>query len=782
MGLVMFVSHAQDVSQDPYENLFIRKISISIENAKEDKTEESILLHKMHTKMGTTFNQENFDLDLKKLSEEYEEVLPEICIDGQQMEITLLLKKHPIIDSISFAGSSYSDKKLLKESGLKKDASYSASSIYNGMYKIQEFLLKKGFFKAKVNYVLEKDEQEPGHVHLHVSINEGFNGHIHKIAFQGFSAQEEGEIKKIIRTKTYSLSSWMTKLGLFNQEIVDADVIEIVRLIQDRGYPDAFVTANVEENAEKGSVSILFILERGSRYFFKDIYFHGSTLKSEEELKSMSRAKADAPFSIKSLQETQEEILSFYSKNGYPYTSINYQLNLSLENPQKYDVSFYIEESKKCRIGLVKCTGNQFTKNNVLYNRLNVAPGEVLNTKKLKESQEKLSSTKFLKDVNVYPIKSEKARFGSNEEIYDVFVDVNESTSASIGLFFGGNSTDTAFAGLELTETNFNLWGIKDFAEKGISAFRGGGQYFQLKGTLGVAERSFNATWMDPYLNDSLYRLGCSFDYSINHIYSKKYRIDNLGGNVFVAYPPSQCSSIGCKVRAKDSIFVVTSKDATPMEKEERKNNGVVSGIASTLSYDNTDNTFRAYSGLRHNSECEFVGLWRKEEGIRDFPYLKFLFLNTHYFPFRNLTIKTRLDLKCIQLLSKEDHSSDLPSSERFFLGGLNSLRGYAQGRASPLYPGTSDPKGGISSVLTSVEFLKNIAPPLDVFFFVDVGGVSENPWKIGTDNIKGTFGFGARIDTGRFLPFIVGLGFPIRKKENPALLQKFFFSISGQF
>ena len=51
--------------------------------------------------------------------------------------------------------------------------------------------------------------------------------------------------------------------------------------------------------------------------------------------------------------------------------------------------------------------------------------------------------------------------------------------------------------------------------------------------------------------------------------------------------------------------------------------------------------------------------------------------------------------------------------------------------------------------------------------------------WRIG--RIKTSVGFGARIDIGKQLPFVVGLGFPLNR-DHKSQVQTVFFSMAGEF
>ena len=147
-------------------------------------------------------------------------------------------------------------------------------------------------------------------------------------------------------------------------------------------------------------------------------------------------------------------------------------------------------------------------------------------------------------------------------------------------------------------------------------------------------------------------------------------------------------------------------------------------------------------------------------------------------------TVKTRWDLKFLYPLGSG--TSDLvPISERFFLGGETTVRGYEPFRIGPKFKDkegatdNNDPMGGVSSALFSIEYLQNILPMLDLFIFFDSGSISMHTFDI--PQFRMSYGAGARIELANRIPIILGIGQPINP-ESPEDVKKFFISMGGQF
>jgi outer membrane protein insertion porin family len=212
---------------------------------------------------------------------------------------------------------------------------------------------------------------------------------------------------------------------------------------------------------------------------------------------------------------------------------------------------------------------------------------------------------------------------------------------------------------------------------------------------------------------------------------------------------------------------------------------GLISAFSGNLSYDSTDNAFKPHRGWRSYLEGEVAGIG----GSYDF--FKVSYLNAIYFPiWRKGTLKLRGDFKYISPFGKTKTDNGVPYSERFFLGGETTVRGYKPFLLGPvvellndsnqLVP-TDTPLGGLSSSLLSLEYNQEIFRMLDIFGFVDVGSLEFKEWTI--SHIRPATGVGIRLDIGNRTPIIVGYGIPLVKKDrHDGKWQKVFFSMGGQF
>lgn len=765
-------AHSANNSVEIYEQQPIAKIDVAIENLPPGTSfDPKTVLKKMRSKEGDPFSQIIFDNDLKTLAEEYDRVEPSIEVYNGQVYINMKLYIRPEINAIRWHGN-----KHLSTSTLKKELNIKPKTIFNriafnkAFNKVKELYLKKGYFEAQLSYQVVQDPKTQK-VDIDIDIKEGRSGRVNDILFKGFTPEEESELLTMIYTKKYFLlTSWFTGYGNYNEEAVEQDRLSVYNFLQDRGYADAKVDICVKESKTDGRIEVEIIAERGQIYHFGNITFDGNTLFSDKEIEAIFSARPDEVYSPERLRQTVQSIKDLYGRKGYIDTSVQYEAQL-VEDQPLYNVHFQIEEGQAYKIGLIRVIGNVQTEARVILRESLLIPGETFDSARLKATQRRLENMGYFKSVNVYAVRTQDdLSLGDNYR--DVYIEVVETTTGNVSLFMGFSSADNVFGGLDLTETNFNYKGVTRIFRRGLSAVRGGGEYLHARASFGVKQRSYSVSWLNPYFLETLWRFGFEVNVTHSQLQSNDYDIDTYGGSVYASYPLTYFWTFGTRYRIKNAQIDLD----LPSKKEERQQDnasGIISGIGASISYDSTDSALRPHNGLRSIFDTEFVGLGGHSTFFR-------VGFNNNYYTqlWRYGIMKYHFDCRFIFPFWKTSKPLEIPISERFFLGGVASVRGYKDFDLGPHFS-NKDPTGGISSSLISIEYLQEVFKFLDLFVFIDAGSVSLKRFEFGTYRMS--YGFGARVDVMGKLPLILGLGFPVNP-QNKHQVRKFFFSMGGQF
>ena len=136
---------------------------------------------------------------------------------------------------------------------------------------------------------------------------------------------------------------------------------------------------------------------------------------------------------------------------------------------------------------------------------------------------------------------------------------------------------------------------------------------------------------------------------------------------------------------------------------------------------------------------------------------------------------------------NETDGSPQIPLFERFYAGGIGSVRGYARRRVGPLasqllplsvcnahgknFIDCDQPVGGKSLVELSAELRRPVTDTIDVIGFLDAGQVSLRSWNFPIDDLQYGIGVGARYRSV-IGPLRVDLGFPLDKRGDDSWWQ----------
>ncbi|MEL7431059.1 MAG: outer membrane protein assembly factor BamA [Chlamydiota bacterium] len=756
-------------SIETYEDKIVQSIAIVIERPDPDVHYDlAAIAHRLQTKERGAFSQIAFDQDLKLLSQEYDRVEPSVQVSGDHLTIELNLWPRPLIESIDWSGNeAFATSKLEKELDVTPGTYFHRQEFNKKFKALREFYIKKGYFASEISYKIFPI-QGTNRVAIDISLVEGKTGIINQVDFHGFTSSEISDITSMIYTQRYRwFLSWFTGTGTLRQEVLDQDKMVMLHYLHNKGYADARVDISLEDAPSLDRIDVVISAHRGPLYRYGSIGFTGNEKLHDQKVESSLKIHEKDVYSPDKLRETAQAIRDLYGEKGYIEARVDYEVLLQEKEPI-FNVQYYIDEGEEYRIGLIRIIGNTRTQSNVLLRESLLVPGETFDARRLQLTQQKLQNIGYFKNVNVYAVASTDNDLGPYYR--DVYIEVEEMPTGNMSVFSGFSTLDNVYGGLELTERNFNIAGITRLFSEGPKALRGGGEYFHIRLGFGAKQTNYLISWMDPYVNDSLWRLGFEIVRTTSNLQSTKYDVNTAGFSVFASYPLTRYWTYGTKYR-----FRYTDTDVNSAEKDLEKvldRSGILSSINQSLSYNSTDRAYKPRRGLRSGFEAECAGLGGA------FRFAKTSLVSTFYLPLWDKgTVKLRGDTRFIFPFGNQE--TRVPTSEKFFLGGETTVRGYEPFHIGPIVDG--EPIGGISSFLLSFEYNQEILPFFDVFTFFDAGSVSDERFKW-DETLRTSVGVGMRLEIMTRAPIVLGYGYPINPERKDEDVQNFFFSMAGQF
>ena len=526
-----FFIHAQQ-----YELMRVAKIDIIPENLSAEMAfNPNNVRARMNTKAGSFFSQLEFDNDLKMLAIEYDQIEPRIEVINSEIYITLQIWFKPTIHEIHFCGNErLSSKKLKKTLEIECGSLFERENFITAFNKLRMLYVKKGYFEADLDFTIVP--LECNQVDIEISVCEGRSGKIKEICLVGMTPLEEEELLETMVTKKYNLIlSWYTGRGVYHPEMIEHDRMQIINYFQNLGYADAMVDLCIEESTCDDKIILMISVDKGICYSIGNLTLCGNTLFSNEEIWNQFSFGVGSLYSPDSIRCTVQALNDLYGRCGYIDTNIDFQLYLRDDCPV-YDIDITVEEGEKYRVGLVKVFGNCYTQTRVVLHECLLCPGEVFDLRRLEGTEARLANTGYFEAVNVYAVRSQIEDPDCNRNYRDIYIEVEETDTGSMGLFFGFSSLDRMFGGVEITERNFNIAGIPRVITNGPGSLRGAGEFAHAKINIGDKQTSYTAQWTKPYFLDTPWIVGFDLEKNNNGAFSKGYDVKTYGGNVHATY------------------------------------------------------------------------------------------------------------------------------------------------------------------------------------------------------------------------------------------------------
>ncbi|MGD9947105.1 MAG: outer membrane protein assembly factor BamA [Desulfobulbus sp.] len=714
------------------------------------RIDSGAILQKISTKPGDLYDPSTLRQDLKSVFAlgYFDNV--EIESDDTQAgkKIIFHVKEKPLVGSVVITGADE-----IKEEEVRDAAGITANSILNP-YKVNEAVQKiKDLYKSKGYYNTEVNGQistaADGKAEVRFTIAEGEKITVAGIAFTGNTSYSAGDLEDVIQTSTHKWwISWLTDAGVLKMEILRQDAERIANFYQNHGFIEAKVGEPIVQQKE-GDLFVTFPIDEGPRYKVGTVDVDGDLIKSKEEILAELKIRDEEFLNRQVLRDDITRITDMYSEKGYAFADVNTKINKSEEN-KRIDLVFHISEGTMAYINLVEIKGNTRTRDNVIRRDLKVEEGGKFNSKAIRTSTQKLNRLGFFEEVTVTP----KPTMVENQ--MDVVVDVKEKSTGQFSIGAGYSSSENMLFMGEISEDNIF----------------GTGNKLSLAASTSSKSTKFNLTFTDPRIMDSQVS-GSMNLFNWEHEYDD-FTKDSTGGSVRIGHPLFEQWRIYYGYTLADTHLNDIADDASTYIKESANINWE-SKVELTFVRDTRDKLFAPTQGSRNSISVEYAG----GPLGGDAQYTKVEASSSWFFPMMWSTV---FHVKGAAGQAFENEAGKLPVYENFFLGGMNSIRGFKSASISPLDPVTGDKIGGdkmwYGTVAIMFPLIKDMG--MDGEIFHDFGNVYGDGDSWDFSDYKKTAGVGI-LWTSPLGPLRLALGFNLDKKEDEDS-STWDFSMGGTF
>lgn len=353
----------------------------------------------IQTRKGQEFDPERVQGDIRRLIQSglYREVKPYTKDTPGGVIVIYEAFERPRIKYIKQVGNrGLSDKKLTKEHGLKVGDAINAFNTEEARRKLEEKYKKEGYTKATVS-IFEGDKSTDRGVVFY--INEGQIQRISKVEFVGNTPElvTDSRLYTQIQSKPGYLYYFIR--GKVDRNKIDADVEKLTAYYRNLGYFRARVDRELEYDEAGKWLTLRYVIDEGPRYVVRNVTIDGNTKFANAPLLEHLKLKSGQYFNQGEMNADISTMQDLYGSQGHVYADVQADPRF-LEEPGQLDLVYHIKEGDVFRVGEVNvhigaetAGSSSHTRQNVVLNRVELRPGDIIDTRKLRDSERRLKSS-----------------------------------------------------------------------------------------------------------------------------------------------------------------------------------------------------------------------------------------------------------------------------------------------------------------------------------------------------------------------------------------------------
>jgi len=677
---------------------------------------DPIALESLSFEVGDRLSEKKIDQSIKRFFKYG--YFTDIYVTEQNGVLIYHFSEKSVISHIEVDGYGQGDEEENAELlQIKKGTLYDKKKVTKAKKRLIEAISQEGYIDTIVE--VEVTVLDNGSVELLFKVNKGENIVIEKLSFEGMTAFVPTDFNEIIANKEHQWMGWFWGRNDGEMKLTELqyDPLRIRDLYMQYGYLDSkvddpFVRVDFSQYVSDMSYTIY----EGGVYQVSDIILEQTVdVIDNATIRDRINLEINKPFNIKTFREDSERIKAIIANLGYAYVKVSPDLRKNKKD-HTVEVVYKIRPGKKVYIRDVLISGNTRTLDRITRREIYLAPGDLYSFTDIKDSRNSLQRTGYFESTTI-----EEQRI--DDQTMDLIVKVKETQTGNIQIGGGYGSFGGILLSASISDRNIFGSGIN----MGFSA------------ETSERTKSFSVNVSNPRLNDSDFSGSASI--YLNETDFDDYTISTQGlslglgrrltrflsGSIGYSYSESQYSDIAdLNISAADEILF-----------EDYQKSAITVG----LRYDTTDDFYVPRNGISASTSLEFAGLGGVLGGTADFiknnNTLKAYKGVEEYIGFDLvLRYKTRFS-HIFYDDTAEESRSNLPTAERFYMGGVGTLRGYESYSLSPR-DGLGRRIGGRTMFTNSFEASFPLVPKakLRLAAFYDIGWLKGYGQEFGADPI----------------------------------------------
>jgi outer membrane protein insertion porin family len=537
---------------------------------------------------------------------------------------------------------------------VKKYAILDAAAVRKSIKKMQEKYVEKGFYLADITYRLE--ERPDNQVIVVFVVDERAKVQVRRISFLGNDNVPKDEILPYLQTQEGSYLAFLSSAGTYKEDAFQRDLQAIQAVYLEKGYVNAKVgRPSVQLSPDRRFLFISIPIEEGELYTIGKVDFSGELLGMKPFLPQVLQVRPGELFQRSKIGHDLFAVGDFYKDMGYAYVNVVPLTNLDPKT-RTLDLTYEVQPGQKATFERIEIQGNVKTRDKVVRRELRIFEGDQYSATAIKFSKQRVSALGYFENVEI------TTKRGSAEDRIIAVVEVKEKATGTFQVGAGFSSYENFILTGQISQNNFFGWGQTLTLQVQWSSLRQLGQI----------------QFVEPYFFDS--RWTFAFDlYANENLYTNFVR-RSIGGSVTWGYDLSGLQWLWSGFRALEDMRLFTTytlekirvTSAVPdLLLYNRFRSGTTSSVRLSLQWDRRDNRLFPTGGFFLNLSADVAPPFLAPDWI--------------FGQDVNLFYRESLEFRYYQNLWAGltgrfrgwDANHPVPVSELYYVGGINTIRGY---------------------------------------------------------------------------------------------------------
>lgn len=664
--------------------------------------------------------------------------------------IVVTVKEFPTINRVNIEGNKrLKDEDLLPLLKSKSRQVYSPAAAEADAALLAEGYNQAGRIAATVTpRIIPRSNNR---VDLVFEVAEGNVVEVERISFVGNRAYSDRRLRRVIGSKQAGFFRAIIQSDTFLADRVAFDRQLLRDFYLSRGYVDFQILSSTPElTRSRDGYFVTFNVREGQQFTVGDVTTFSDLPEIDaDEFQQVARIKPGQIYSPERIENTITRMERLALQKGLNFIRVEPRITRN-DADVSLDVEFAVIRGPRVFVERIDIEGNATTLDRVIRRQFKTVEGDPFNPREIRDAAERIRALNYFTTADV------NTREGSGPEQVVVDVDVEETTTGSLG--FGVSYG--ADAG-----TSFNV----SFSERN---FLGRGQTLSFSFDTGSDNQNTSITFVEPAFLGRDLSLGVNAYYRTTDQQFSDYDTLNVGISPSLSFPISENGRLELSYQiSKDSIKNVSSTVSPIIQRDE--SGAYTSAFGYEYSYDTRRTGLNPNGGVLLQFGQQLAGIGGGLQFIRTTG----LVAAETKVAREEVTLRAQLEFGANTRLTGNSRIT-----ERFFLNS-SKLRGFEGAGVGPRDRDSADGDalGGNFFAVARLEADFPLGLPEEYGIrgglFFDVGSV----W--GLDDVNGTAGAtqpGGIVDDGFNLRSVVGFSVlwdtqlgPLRFNFSKALVKE---------